>query len=81
MISHQLPRDIISNVLQIAFIIEQRSRKRFNLLIVLGYIFNNFVTLAKSKVNTEIDADALKHGALTIYKMLFIYIYICYASR
>jgi len=52
MSSHQLPRDIISKALQIVFIIQQRSRENFNILILLSYNFNNFITLAKYKVNT-----------------------------
>jgi len=34
------------------FIIQQRSREHFNLLIVLSCTFNNFVTLAKYKFQT-----------------------------
>jgi len=38
---HHLPRDMISNVLQIVFIIQQRSREYFNLIILMSYNFNN----------------------------------------
>jgi len=52
MSSHQLPRDLISNVLQIVFIIQQRSREHFNLLTLLSNNFNNFVASFKYKVKT-----------------------------
>jgi hypothetical protein len=62
-------------ITRFTFINLQRSRKHFNLLILLSCNFNNFVTLASTSLRPpENDADALKHVAvLTIHKILLIY--------
>ena len=62
------------------FIIQQRSRENFNLLILLRFKCNNFVALAKQNFtipDDDDDDDALKHvGVLTIYRIFLMY---CYA--
>jgi len=65
----------------IRFSIQKRSHEHFYLLILFSCKFdnfNNFVTLASTRVRLpEDDAYASKHvGVLTIYKILYIYIYI-----
>ena len=57
------------------FIIQQRRSEHFNLLILLSCNFNNFVTLASTRLRPpEDDADALKHvGVLTIYRISLIH--------
>ena len=66
------------------FIIQQRSREHFNLLILLRFKFNNFVALAKQNFtisSDEGDADALKYvGVLTIYRILLMYMLCVFRS-
>jgi len=68
------------------FIIEQRSREYFNLLILLRFKCNNFVALAKQNFtipddDDDDDADALKHvGVLTLYRILLMYILCVFRS-
>ena len=72
----QPPNDNFQVLLTVCtFITQQRSREYFNLLFLLSCNFNNFVTVASTRLRrSEGDADALKHvAALTIYTILLIY--------
>ena len=65
---------VYAGMMRLYFITQQRSSEHFNLLFLSSYNFNNFVTLASTRLRLpEDDADALKHvGVLTIYKILLI---------
>jgi len=44
------------------------------------YNFNNIVPLASTRLRLpEDDADALKHGVITIYRILLICVHVCCA--